>query len=207
MAISLKFEQMRTVFLVFFSSLCWLGCRQMSPQDYQKLPTFGESGVHVVVEIPAGSNHKIEYQKEERRFENDQEEGKDRVINFLPYPGNYGFIPSTYMDPMQGGDGDALDVLVIAESLPTGTVLETKPIATLLLKDNGDLDTKIIAIPVNLEDQVLPIANFQDFLIHHDISKRMIEQWFLNYKGPNEMQLIRWEDEQYAMQEIKKWQQ
>lgn len=174
-------------------------------KNYQELPTFGASGVHVVIEIPAGTNHKIEYQKEQKRFENDQENGQDRIINFLPYPGNYGFIPSTLMDPAQGGDGDALDVLVLCESLPTGTVIETKPIAALLLRDNGEIDTKIIAIPSDSSLQVFPIQDFEDFLIHHDGAKRIIETWFLQYKGPNQMDLIRWEDNNYAMQEIEKW--
>ena len=77
----------------------------------------------MVVEIPAGTNHKIEYDPSTDSFENDKKDGKDRVISFLPYPGNYGFIPSTLMNKDRGGDGDALDILVIGESEPTGTVL------------------------------------------------------------------------------------
>ena len=95
-------------------------------KDFQYLPTYTEQGINVVVEIPAGTNHKIEYDKENKEFVVDQKNGKDRIIDFLPYPGNYGFIPSTYMDPAIGGDGDALDVLVIGESVPTGTVIPVK---------------------------------------------------------------------------------
>lgn len=171
----------------------------------QNHPTYGASGVNVVIEIPAGTNHKIEFQKDQNRFENDQENGQDRVIDFLPYPGNYGFIPSTMMDLSRGGDGDALDVLVLCESLPTGTIIETQPIATLLLRDNGEIDTKIIAIPSDPSLQIFSIENFQDFLIHHDAAKRIIESWFLSYKGPGQMELIRWEDDQYALKEIEKW--
>lgn len=174
-------------------------------KDMQNHPTYGASGVNVVIEIPAGTNHKIEFQKDQNRFENDQENGQDRVIDFLPYPGNYGFIPSTMMDLSRGGDGDALDVLVLCESLPTGTIIETQPIATLLLRDNGEIDTKIIAIPSDPSLQIFSIENFQDFLIHHDAAKRIIESWFLSYKGPGQMELIRWEDDKYALKEIEKW--
>ena len=48
----------------------------------------------------------------------------DRIVNFLPYPANYGFIPSTFMDKKKGGDGDALDILLISEHMVTGTVVD-----------------------------------------------------------------------------------
>ncbi|GAB5550551.1 MAG: hypothetical protein Sapg2KO_01420 [Saprospiraceae bacterium] len=174
-------------------------------KDYENLPSNGTSGINAVIEIPAGSNQKIEYQKATKRFQSDLENGQARLISFLPYPGNYGFIPSTYMDPAQGGDGDALDILVLCESLETGTVVETKPIATLLLRDAGELDTKIIAVPTDPALQVFQIEDFQDFLIHQDAARRIIETWFLNYNPKDDTQLIRWEDDQYALQEIKKW--
>ena len=150
-------------------------------------------------------HQKIEYQKTEKKFQNDVKDGQPRVIAFLSYPGNYGFIPGTFMDPVQGGDGDALDILVLCESLETGTVVEVKPIATLLLRDANELDTKIIAVPIDPELQVFPIENVQDFMIHQDAARRIIETWLLNYNPDDESSLIRWEDDQYALQEIKKW--
>lgn len=197
----------RTItFLTFILAFSLNACQNGSlNKDYESLPINGANGINVVIEIPAGTNQKIEYQKQLKRFQNDQQDGQNRVISFLPYPGNYGFIPNTYMDPAQGGDGDALDILVLCESLETGTVIETKPIATLLLRDAGELDTKIIAIPTDPALQVFPIKDFQDFLIHQDAARRIIETWFLNYNPDEESNLIRWEDDQYALQEIKKW--
>ena len=106
--------------IFFTSAMMFLtGCSDVSREtviDFENLPTYTEQGINVVVEIPAGTNHKIEFDKKNKKFVVDQKNGKDRIIDFLPYPGNYGFIPSTYMDPAVGGDGDALDVLVIGES-------------------------------------------------------------------------------------------
>lgn len=200
----LKFNFCSLVVLAIISLS--ISCKNIDTTDYYHLPTYTESGaINVVVEIPAGTNHKIEFKADKGVFENDLEDGKTRVINFLPYPGNYGFIPSTYMDPDLGGDGDALDVLVIAESQPTKSVMEVNPIAVLLLRDNGALDSKIIAIPTRVEQQIIQANNFQDFMITHDAAKRLVETWFLNYKGQGEMQFIAWKDEQYAQQEIEKW--
>lgn len=192
--------------IVFLFIISLTACKNgLLKPDYDQLPTMGENGVNAVIEIPAGSNQKIEYQKTAKIFQNDLKDGQPRVIPFLSYPGNYGFIPGTFMDPTQGGDGDALDILVLCESLETGTVIEVKPIATILLRDANELDTKIIAVPIDPELRVFPIEDFQDFLIHQDAARRIIETWFLNYNPDDETSLIRWEDDQYALQEIKKW--
>jgi inorganic pyrophosphatase len=161
--------------------------------------------LNVIVEIPAGTNHKIEY-KTATGFSNDTLlGGVTRVVNFLPYPGNYGFVPNTLMDKDRGGDGDPLDVLVICESVPTGTRLAVKPIATLMLRDRGEIDTKIIAVPMDTALRVFQVDNFLEFALEQDAARSIIETWFLNYKGPKQTELIRWEDETFAWREVRKW--
>ena len=195
-------------FFLSLSILSLLGCvgrNAETVKDYEHLPTYTEQGINVVVEIPAGTNHKIEYDKEKKVFVVDQRNGKDRIIDFLPYPGNYGFIPSTYMDSALGGDGDALDVLVIGESVPKGTVMAVKPIAALLLMDEGEEDTKIIAVPADPQLRVMNADNFQDFSITYDGAKHIIETWFLYYDGLGTAESKGWKDGQYAMKEIEKW--
>ena len=190
---------------LFVISLSLLACQDQTNKKNYELPAMEGDAVNVVIEIPAGTNTKIEYDVKAGAFKPDQVDDKDRVVAFLPYPGNYGFIPSTMMDTDKGGDGDALDILVIGESRPTGSVLKAKPIGTLILKDGGELDTKIIAIPVDESERTLKADNFLTLMLDHDPAKRIIEDWFLNYKGKGQMELIRWEDENYALQEIKRW--
>ena len=193
--------------LTFFASLLLVfGCKNAQEPDVQTLPAFAAKGINMVVEIPAGTNHKIEINKETGEFETDIIDNHPRIINFLPYPGNYGFIPSTLMDEARGGDGDALDILMIGESMPVGTIVAIQPIGTLLLKDNGELDTKLIAIPADSAKVVFQAHNFTQLSVEHAAAKKMIEDWFLNYKGPGVMELIGWRDEVYAIEEIRKWQ-
>lgn len=173
--------------------------------NYDKYPAMTEAGYYnAVIEIPAGTNRKIEYNKAGKKFETDQRNGKDRIINFLGYPGNYGYIPGTLAAKANGGDGDALDVLVLAESVPTGTVTEVKLIAALRLADEGEEDTKFIAIPADTTLQTMQIADFEDFMINYDAVRRMTEDWFLNYDGPNTNRLLGWKDEVYARRQIEK---
>ena len=98
-----------------------------------------------IVEIPAGTNKKFEYNYKTKTFEIEIINGVERTINYLPYPGNYGFISNTYMDPEIGGDGDALDVLIISESIQQGKKVEINPVAILRLLDRGEEDHKVIA--------------------------------------------------------------
>lgn len=198
--------QTRNTWLAILLVLTFSACQSSGPNfDIYKLPALTEQGVNAVIEIPAGTNYKIEYLPEAGTFELDQIDGKDRIIDFLPYPGNYGFIPSTLMDEARGGDGDALDILVIGETEATASVVEVLPIAALLLNDDDAIDTKIIAVPLDEGKRIIKATNFQDFLITYDAAKQIIENWFLNYKGFGRTKLIGWEDEAYAQQEIKKW--
>lgn len=182
------------------------GCDSVNPGNkINQLPALTGEGFQVVVEIPAGTNKKLEYQKDGKNFRAEMIDGQERRIHFLPYPGNYGFIPSTLMDADRGGDGDPLDVLLISESLPTGSLVEAIPIGTLQLTDRGELDTKIIAVPLDSSLRVFPVSNFQELLLDYDPAKRIIEEWFLYYKGYGITELVGWEDEAFAWREIQKW--
>lgn len=175
------------------------------PREPYAVASMDGDALNVIVEVPAGTNHKIEYTPE-TGFSNDTlMGGVTRIINFLPYPGNYGFVPNTMMDKERGGDGDPLDVLVIGESVPTGSRLAVRPIGALLLRDRGEIDTKIIAVPADTLRRVFRAENFLEFTLEYDAARSIIETWFLNYKGPRQTDLLRWEDETYAWREVRKW--
>jgi inorganic pyrophosphatase len=186
-------------FLLVFS-----GCKPS--KDLSKLPGKTESGNYqAVIEIPAGTNKKIEYHKEKKKFLIDQRDGKDRIINFLPYPGNYGFIPSTFSNPKLGGDGDAADVLVLGESLKTGSVIEIIPIAVLKLIDEKELDYKIIAIPAELKDRIIISENYQNFNSDYPEVIKILESWFTYYDKSQVLEVEGWGDETEAVMEIENW--
>lgn len=173
--------------------------------DHYKLPSLSSKGnVNAVIEIPAGTNKKFEYNKKTRVFEIDKKNGKDRVIEFLPYLGNYGFIPSTYSDPKTGGDGDAMDVLVLSENVPTGTVMEIKLIGMLKLLDKGEIDYKIIAVPNDTNKRIININSFNELTQDFPKVKTMIELWFLNYNKEDKAIINGWVNEKAALEEIYK---
>lgn len=197
---------MRIISVIFLLFLA--GCSK-SPSKVQKaasLQTWNADGqLCVVIEIPAGTNKKIEYNKVAEEFEQDVENGMPRVVDFLPYPGNYGFIPSTLMDRERGGDGDALDILVIAEHVPVGTVMFVEPVAMLELLDRGEVDNKLVAIPADIGDRSARLNNLDAFLTERPEMAALVKQWFLHYKGPNKMEFVSWKGRQEAIDEVERW--
>lgn len=199
-------RKINLIFIIIIFSICFLGCQERQV-NYKSLPAISTQGVLAVIEIPAGTNRKVEYRPDNARFEIDVKNGKERVIDFLPYPGNYGFIPSTLMDESKGGDGDALDILVIAETLETGDTISVIPIASLMLEDGGEIDTKIIAVPADPTKRVMDVMDYQTFTVKYNAAQKIIESWFLNYKGIGVTKFIGWKNDRHAMSEVEKWKQ
>ncbi len=96
--------------------------------------------VNVIVEIPKGSRNKYEYDKETGAIV------LDRVLySSIHYPGDYGFVAQTLYD-----DGDPLDILVMVnEPTFSGCVIRARPIGLFRMKDRGEPDDKILAVPAN----------------------------------------------------------
>jgi len=141
--------------------------------DFNKILTPGkyEDGeINVVVEIPTGSNHKIEWNRNLACFELDRVE----PIAFAK-PCNYGFIPQTLDE-----DGDELDVLLITDQpLTTGIFLKARVLGVMKFVDDGEVDDKIIAVPADDRNN----GDLYEKL--EDLPKQLIKQFehhFSHYK-------------------------
>ena len=157
--------------------------------------------INAVVEIPAGTSQKWEVDKISGQIEWEKRKGKYRVIDFLAYPGNYGFIPQTYQSVAMGGDGDPLDVLILGESLPRGTVVEVRILGSLKLLDGGEIDDKYIAIPMN-STLFKKVKDLDDALIKYPGSIEIVRTWFEGYKEPGKIQFMGYSTRKRAMNNI-----
>ncbi len=94
--------------------------------------------VNVIIEIPAGSRNKYEYDEEMDAIKLDR-------VNYtaMAHPYDYGFIPETRSE-----DGDHLDAFVILDhSVFPGCVVAARPIGLVKMIDDGEADEKIICVP------------------------------------------------------------
>jgi len=109
--------------------------------------------INVVVEIPQGSSHKIEWNRKLAVMQLDRVEPA-----VFAKPTNYGFIPQTLDE-----DGDELDALIITdEPLPTGVFLEAKVIGVMKFEDDSEVDDKIVVVPADDRNTGNAIATLDD---------------------------------------------
>lgn len=141
--------------------------------DFNQILTPGnvdDGIVNVVVEIPTGSNHKVEWNRDLAAFQLDRAEP---VI--FAKPTNYGFIPQTLDE-----DGDELDALIITDQpLSTGIFLEGKVIGVLEFEDDGEVDDKVVVVPADDRNTGNAINSLDDL---SDQLKKQIEHHFSHYK-------------------------
>ena len=127
----------------------------LDPGEYK------EGKINVVVEIPTGSNHKIEWDRKKACFMLDRIE----PMAFAK-PCNYGFIPQTLDE-----DGDELDALIITDQpLTTGIYLTARVLGVMKFEDDGEVDDKIICVVDDDRNNGDAIKTLED------LPKRTIEQ-------------------------------
>lgn len=174
--------------------------------DYASLPLYSNAGVlQAVIEVPAGSNRQMQYDLETKEFMPVRKAGMDVVIDFLPYPGNYGFIPSTLVDEPDNDNPHPLRILVIAESVPTGTVMEVQPVGTLLLDKAGKVEHLIVAVPAKPSEQVMAASDYETLSRKYPGAKEVIQTWFMHANQEEKAKLMGWKDEAFAEEQISRW--
>ena len=159
----------------------------LTPGDYEN----GE--ITVVVEIPQGSSHKIEWDRKVGVMKLDRVEPA-----IFAKPTNYGFIPQTLDE-----DGDELDVLLITDApLTTGIVVNARIVGVMKFEDDGEVDDKIICAPADDRDAGDWFKSIDDY----SVLKNKLEHHFTHYKDlkkPGSTKVLGWGNADEAKKIIK----
>jgi len=165
-------------------------------------PFTSDSLVNVVIEIPAGTNQKWEVDKVSGKIAWEQVTPDSlRVVKYLPYPANYGFVPQTLLTDASGGDGDPVDVFVLGSSIDRGTITKVKIVGIINMLDDGKSDSKLLA--VNINEAIFNIHTFEMLLNEYPGAADIIKLWLLNYKGIGRVEIISVGDEKDAIQYLR----
>ncbi|WP_104692661.1 inorganic diphosphatase [Helicobacter felis] len=127
--------------------------------------------INAVIEIPYGSKVKYEVDKDSGAVV------VDRVLYpSMVYPANYGFVPHTL-----GGDGDPADILVLNDDpLQAGSVIKCRLVGVLFMEDEGGVDEKLLAVPVEkIDPRYTKIQSLEDL---PPITLEKIKHFFETYK-------------------------
>ena len=164
-------------------SLSFIGCKSIQKngiaiKNYDSINDDGS--VNALIEIPAGTLEKWEYNKSTKKIELELINNKPRIINYLGYPANYGMIPKTLLPKNNGGDGDPLDVIVLGPSEIRGNIVKCKIIGVLQLLDNSEQDDKLIAI--SYKSNLNNVNDISELNASYNGILEILEIWFTNYK-------------------------
>jgi inorganic pyrophosphatase len=152
--------------------------------DLALIPAQPKPGlINVLIEIPARSKNKYEFDKDMNAF------ALDRVLfSSVQYPYDYGFVPNTLAD-----DGDPLDGMVLMDQ-PTfpGCVIAARPIGMLEMIDGGDRDEKILCVP-DADPRYRNVTSLKDVASHR---LDEIAEFFKTYKNLEKKvtQILGWQD-------------
>ena len=143
-----------------------------------------DGSINILVEIPSGTNGKWEVNKETGNLDWEFKKGVPRVVQYLPYPVNYGMIPKTLSPEEIGGDGDPLDVLLLGEAVPRGAYVKGKLVGVMYMKDHGETDDKLIAVAEGSPfENINTISELKE---QFPGTLEILQTWFVNYKGIGE---------------------
>jgi inorganic pyrophosphatase len=173
--------------------------------DFNKILNPGDVDggiINVVVEIPEGSSHKIEWNRDLAVMQLDRVDPE-----VFAKPTNYGFIPQTLDE-----DGDELDALIITDApLATGIFLEARVIGVMKFVDDDEVDDKIVVVPADDRNTGNAITSLAD-LPKQKIAQ--IEHHFTHYKDlkkPGSTVVKGWGDVEEAKavihESIERWNQ
>jgi len=144
--------------------------------------------IEAFIEIPIGSRNKYEYDHKRKCIR------LDRVLfSSVHYPTDYAFIPETLAP-----DGDALDVLVLAEEpVFPGCLVDARPLGVLHMRDQGEDDYKIVAVE-HSDPRLSTIHQLGDLRPH---LLKEIEAFFNTYKDleGKETEIIGWQGRDEAL--------
>ena len=148
--------------------------------------------VELVIEIPAGSRNKYEFDERAGIFR------LDRVLSSAVYYNfDYGYVSGTRAD-----DGDHTDaMLLIDEPTFTGCHVWARPVGGLAMRDEHGGDFKVLCVAVG--DPLYEHVGALDQVSPHRL--REIERFFETYKLLEEktVEVDGWRDRTVALNELR----
>lgn len=185
---------MKKIVLLIAIFTLMMACQEK--KSFDDLQTYSKEGKpHFIVMNPAGSVEKFQYDNESNGFKVKTTDGVTESVGFLPFPGNFGFIPSTHAD---GEDkGELLYGFLISPKFSIQTMVDIKPLgAVSILIDEKEMKL-VMCIP---DDKLLRIDTEEISELQEDM-KSIFSLWLTNAYGVDSV--VEWHDSAYAIELIK----
>ncbi len=158
---------------------------------------------HAVIECPAGSSSKYTYHdKDKQLVPHTNDDGSIKRHAYLPYPANYGFVPGTLVDEKSGGDGGALDILVLCEAVPAGSAIDVDVIGLLRISDDTPINDILLAVPRDLVLRTMDVMDVKDL---PDGVLSILKTWVLKHNMNKTVRIKEVKGAKAGMKAIRRW--
>lgn len=185
---------MKKIVLILAILTLAMACQET--KSFDDLATFSKEGKpHFVVMNPAGSVEKFLFDNHKNGFKVKTTDGKNETIDFLPFPANFGFIPSTHSEGLD--KGDLLYGFLISPSYSIQTMVDVIPIGALSVMEDGKENDIVFCIPDDKNERI-NIAEIDQ--VPEDM-QTTFEMWLTNGYGIDSV--LNWHDSKYAAELIK----
>ena len=154
-------------------------------------------GVNCIIETPLGSGSKFAWNKEYEIFEFSR-----NLRAGFRWPCDFGFVPNTI-----AGDGDALDIALIADQpMFPGLLIRCRVIGGIGLVKNGEENDRILAVPARSSKAPSRFDDIDDLsdLLPRQI--REIEAFLSDYNTfeGHTITLTGWQNAEKAFENVKR---
>jgi inorganic pyrophosphatase len=175
-------------------------------KDYGSLPLYSQDHmIQAVVEAPAGTDYPVNYNLDTDRFEVELEKDTLGNLETIPNPCNIGFIPSTLVSEGNQHDNEAIEVLILAEPLETGDVIEIQPVGMVTIRINEQPGHLIVAVPCDKEYQTINAGNLAELNSKYPEIFTILGDWIRSSDPEHTAQVVSWQDEMMAVKFIETW--
>ena len=147
-----------------------------------------ESGnINAVIEIPKGKAGKWEINSDDPTpLIWEFKKGVPRTVDYKGgYPANYASIPQTSLTSDFGGDGEPLDLIIISDPIPRGTLVKVKILGIFNMQEGDEYDGKLVGVLVGSNEA--EASSLEELNSSIAGSVDTVKEWFANYKGEGEI--------------------
>ncbi len=176
--------------------ICVFACTSREVNLEPNKPSYlnPESPLEAFIEISAGSNIMMSYDLESGELDTIRVNAKPRVLEYLPYPANSGFLLTE-----KDGQDLKLPVWILCQRLNPGEIVEITMLGLLDYTEERVQKSVWLAVPKDETLKTVDATDFKDFIIRYDPVKFMLEYWIKNLNGIGKVSQIVWHDGETAM--------
>jgi|GEM_PF-1021514 len=171
---------------------------------YELSPISEGGNYHAIISIPAGSSELYQYDPEAAVFKVKKVDGNEEFVPYLPFPVNYGFIPSTYSDLEEKDINSPLYVFIVSRNYSKTTLIDILPLGSAVFEDRHGQEVIVpVTVPADNQFRTLSVIDFDSFSQFPDAMKS-IESFYRNWHKDDLLKFIEWKDDDWTMSYIER---